>query len=175
MSITMYQASVPVFERYLKQLSSMLAQAAEHAAVHGIDPDALLQARLAPSMYPFATQVEIAANFALRACAPLAGLETPAYGEYAASFEGLAQRIGKAQAFLASLTPAHMHGSEERTMRSQAGLEAVVLKGSSFLLEYALPNFFFHVTAAYAILRHMGVALGKGDYDGFHVYARQPA
>jgi len=173
MSITMYAASVPVFRRYLEQLSTMVTLAARHAKSQGIDPDALLQARLAPSMYPFVTQVEIAANFVLRACAPLAGREIPPYGEFDASFTELEQRIRNAQAFLGTLTSAQMAGSESREITSQAGLATSKLHGQRFRFEYALPNFLCHVTTAYAILRNAGVALGKSDFDGFHAYASQ--
>lgn len=169
----MYAASVPAFRRYLEQLSAMLTLAARHAETRRIEPDTLLQARLAPSMYPFAAQVEIAANFVLRACAPLAGRAIPTYGEFEANFSGLAQRIDQAQAFLDTLAPQQMEGSESRAISSQAGLATITLSGQRFLFEYALPNFLFHVTTAYAILRHAGVDLGKSDFDGFHVYESQ--
>jgi hypothetical protein len=170
MNVTMYDASVPVFSRYLRQLSSMLSLAERHAAKDGLDVSMLLQARLSPSMYPFAKQVEIAANFAVRACAPLAGVEHPAAQDHAESFDGLQERIARVLTFLDALTPAQMAGSEDREFTSQAGMEAVSLPGRVFLMQYALPNFFFHVTTAYAILRHMGVGVGKSDYDGFHTY-----
>lgn len=167
----MYEASVPVFARYLRQLSAMLDLAQQHARRQGLDADTLLQARLSPSMYPFSKQVEIAAGFALRACAPLAGMERPADPAHIDGFAGLQDRIAQVQAFLESIAPEQMAGSEAREYTSQAGLEPVSLPGRVFLLQYALPNFFFHVTTAYAILRHMGVGLGKGNYDGFHTYA----
>jgi hypothetical protein len=170
--LTIHEASVPVFARDLGQLSAMLALAERHAAGHGLHPSALLQARLSPSMYPLAKQVQIAAGFALRACAPLAGLAVPPWGEPDESFDGLQLRIADTLRFLQQLTPEQMEGAAERLLTSQAGLEAVELPGRQFLTQYALPNFFFHVTTAYAILRHLGVGLGKGDYDGFHVYAR---
>ncbi|HYD80710.1 MAG TPA: DUF1993 domain-containing protein [Paucimonas sp.] len=170
MSITLYDASVPVFRRYLVQLSSLVDRAMAHAAEHGLEPHALLEARLAPTMFPFATQVEIAVNFVPRTCAPLAGFEVPPYGEYERSFAGLKQRIAKAHAFLDTLAPAQMEGAAERTITSRAGMETVTLPGREFLTLYALPNFFFHLSAAYAILRHAGVELGKRDFDGFHLY-----
>ena len=170
MNVTMYDASVPVLSRYLRQLSSMLSLAERHAAKNGLDASTLLQARLSPTMYSFAKQVEIAANFAVRACAPLAAVEHPVAQDHAESFDGLQMRIAGVLAFLDALTPAQMAGSEDREFTSQAGLEAVSLPGRVFLMQYALPNFFFHVTTAYAILRHMGVGVGKSDYDGFHTY-----
>lgn len=173
MNLTLYEASVPVFTRYLGQLARIVALAEDHASTRSIDPHSVLQARLAPSMYPFAVQVEIAANFAFRACAPLAGMEIPPCGEHRASFAALKTRIAQTLAFLATLTPDQMEAGAGRQFVSQAGLGAIALAGPAFLQQYALPNFFFHVTTAYAILRHLGVELGKADYDGFHVYAGQ--
>ena len=169
--LTVYEASVPVFVRYLGQLSSMLALAQRHAASRGQHASALLTARLSPSMYPLFKQVQIAAGFALRACAPLAGLAVPQWGDPDETFESLQARLADTLRFLQQLTPEQMHGAADRALTSQAGLEEVELPGRSFLMQYALPNFFFHMTTAYAILRHLGVGLGKGDYDGFHVYA----
>jgi hypothetical protein len=169
--LSMYEASVPVFARYLRQLSAMLDLAQAHARKHGLDPNTLLQARLSPTMYPFSTQVEIAAGFAVRACGPLAGLPKPPDAPPAEGFDGLRARIARVMAFLDAIEPQQMAGSESRAFTSQAGLEPVSLRGQVFLLQYALPNFFFHVTTAYAILRHMGVGLGKSNYDGFHTYA----
>lgn len=171
MALTMYHASVPVLGRYLAQLAGMVALAQDHATQRHMSPQAILQARLAPAMHPFATQVEIATNFVLRACAPLAGVVAPDLGEPCDSFADLKLRIARTQAFLATLTPAHMAGSEERVYASHAGLADVSLDGPAFLQQYALPNFFFHLTTAYAILRHIGVEIGKADFDGFHVYA----
>jgi hypothetical protein len=170
----MYEASVPVFARYLRQLGVMLSLAEEYVAKHNGDPQLVLQARLSPSMYPFATQVQIAVGFAFRACAPLAGLEVPALGERPQSFLELHTSVSEALAFLATLAPAQIEDSESGTFSSQAGFGSVSLQGPVFLLQYALPNFLFHVTTAYAILRHIGVGLGKANYDGFHVYAAQP-
>ncbi|RQP24854.1 DUF1993 domain-containing protein [Albitalea terrae] len=170
-TLSMYEASVPVFARYLNQLSAMLDLAQKHARKQGLDANTLLQARLSPTMYPFIKQVEIAAGFALRACAPLAGLDKPADPTHIDGFDSLQKRIQQVLAFLESITPERMAGSEDREFTSQAGLEPVSLRGPVFLTQYALPNFFFHVTTAYAILRHMGVGIGKSDYDGFHTYA----
>ncbi|HSI56016.1 MAG TPA: DUF1993 domain-containing protein [Ideonella sp.] len=168
--LTMYAASVPVFDRYLARLSALLGLAEQHAAAQGLAAEALLQARLSPSMFPLAVQVEIAANFSLRACAPLAGLAVPDTTRPPASFEGLQQHIAMARALLAGLTPAQMAGSDTRECSSRAGNGLVRLPGCEFLLQYALPNFFFHLGMAYAILRQSGVAIGKSDFDGFHDY-----
>lgn len=171
MNLTIHEASVPVFTRYLRQLSAMLDLAQKHAKKNSLDANVLLQARLSPSMYAFAKQVEIAVNFSIRACAPLANVQGPAEPENLDGFDALRERIAQVLAFLQSLTPQQMAGSEDREFTSQAGLETVALPGRVFLLQYALPNFFFHVTTAYAILRHMGVGIGKSDFDGFHTYA----
>jgi len=167
----MHAVSVPVFGRYLGQLAHIVALAEAHALREGLDPQRLLQARLADDMLPFAAQVDIAAQFSLRACAPLAGLEVPAFGSHSGSFAALQERIGRSSAFLAALTPAQMQGSEHRAVSERAGQATVSLPGADFLLLYALPNFFFHMSTAYAILRQAGVRLGKSDFDGFHVYA----
>lgn len=172
----LYEASVPVFRRYLRQLRAMLALGEAHA-----DAGALLGARLAPGMLTLAAQAEVAANFAVRACAPLAGSalsDSGAFpasalrdsGQFAPTYEGLRQRIDFVLGFLDALTPAQFDGAANRMVSDRAGEALVTLPGQPFLLQYALPNFFFHLTAAYAILRQGGVALGKADFDGFHVY-----
>lgn len=166
----MYTASIPVFQRYLGQLAHMLDQAEAHATRHALDIPSLLQARLAPDMLPLALQVDIAAHFALRACAPLAGLEVPEFGEHSHSFEQLQARIRRNQAFLDTLTPELMEDGAQRSCSSRAGKALVTLPGDAFLSQYALPNFFFHLSCAYAILRQQGVPLGKADFDGWHVY-----
>jgi len=161
----MYDTSVPVLRRYLQNLRGLLSLAATH-------PDAatLLAARLAPTMCDLATQVEIAANFAVRCCAPLAGSArrvSPCVPTYA----GLRAHIDDALAFLDSLRPADFASAAERNIGERAGQAEFTLPGRRFLCEYALPNFFFHVSTAYAILRQAGLPIGKGDFDGFHVYA----
>nr|WP_315429531.1 DUF1993 domain-containing protein [uncultured Albidiferax sp.] len=162
----MYATSVPVFQRYLGQLAQML----ERAEASGLDPQRLLQARLAPDMLPLSLQVEIATNFAVRACAPLAGLEVPPFGEASNSFTALHARIARAQQFLAMLSPAQMAGGAERICTDQAGQAKLALPGEVFLSQYALPNFFFHLSSAYALMRQQGVPLGKAAFDGWHVY-----
>lgn len=169
-TLDLHAASVPVFRRYLGQLDGLLVRAQAHVAQARIDERLLLQARLSPTMHPFATQVAIAAGFALRACAPLAGLAVPDRGPPEDSLAGLRTRVAQARAFVESIDPAQMHGREAQRFRSQAGQEAVELPAAEFLLQYAMPNFFFHLTTAYAILRHLGVGVGKADFDGYHVY-----
>jgi len=166
----LYSASVPVFLRYLERLAALVDTAEAHAQAQGMAAAQMLQARLAPDMHPFASQVEIAANFTLRACYPLAGRDVPPYGAPSTSINALRARIAHAAALLRDLQPAHFENSAARQLHSAAGNAVVSLPATEFLFQYALPNFFFHVTAAYAILRSTGVAVGKEDFDGFHSY-----
>lgn len=168
----LFQASVPVFLRYLGQLAHLLTLARQHVQRTGIAEHTLLDAALAPDMLPFATQVEIACNFTLRAAFPLAGLPIPAYGAFERSFAGLQQRIARAQQALTALDPAAFTRGATQTIQAEAGQATHAMPASDYLLHYALPNFFFHTTAAYAILRHIGVAVGKADFDGYHAYPR---
>jgi hypothetical protein len=174
MSIGLHQASVPVFLRYLERLVGLVNAAESHARAHNLEPAEILGARLAADMRPFETQVLIAATFSLRACFPLAGRATPALGDCPATFDGLRSRIAGVAALLTSLQPSQFEGGESRVLESKAGNALVSLRAPEFLLHYALPNFFFHVTTAYAILRGLGVALGKEQFDGFHSYAATP-
>ena len=174
MPLSLFDASVPAFLHYLERLSGLvLAAEAWTRAQHG-SAQTLLAARLAPDMLPFERQVVIATNFTLRASYPLAGEPIPPYGEFPETFAGLHARIDRALTLLKALEPAQFMGAESRIVDSQAGEALVRLPGSEFLFQYALPNFFFHVTAAYAVLRNQGVPLGKADFDGFHAYPRKP-
>lgn len=165
-----YTASVPVFLHYLERLQALVDAAERHARSTGLQAPELLEARLAPDMNPFATQVVIAANFSLRACFPLAGLELPPDEPLAAGFDGLRAAIARASALLRALPPAAFDAAAQRTLHSRAGGARVSLPAGAFLQQYALPNFFFHLTTAYAILRSRGVPIGKADFDGFHAY-----
>lgn len=166
----LYTASVPVFLRFLDRLLGLIDAAESHVRSGTPMASEILQTRLAPDMLPFASQVEIAANFALRACFPLCGAAVPPYGEFAASFDGLRARIAYAGALLQALEAAQFAGAETRVLESQAGDAVVSLQAPEFLMYYALPNFFFHLTCAYAILRSCGVAVGKAHFDGYHSY-----
>jgi hypothetical protein len=166
----LFTASVPVFARYLGQLQGLLAKAAAHCVLQGTPEAALLQTRLAPDMLPLGVQVEIAVNFVFRACAPLAGQPVPPFGEYQESLARLQARVEAAQAFLHTLQPEDFAAAAERTIHDPAGETTVALDGSTFLQQYALPNFFFHLSMVYALLRQHGLPLSKGDFDGWHVY-----
>lgn len=170
MPISLYEASIPVFLRYLVRLDGLIDAAQSHANGHRIDVSNLFRASIAPDMLPFEIQVVIACNFALRACFPLAGKPIPPYGEFPATAQGLHQRIARVVGLLKTIDTAEFEGREAAVLESQAGQALVALTAPKFLLQYALPNFFFHVTAAYAILRGQGVAVGKEHFDGFHAY-----
>ena len=174
-SINLYDASVPVFLRYLENLSRLIDIAESHVRAREVEATELLKARLAPDMLPFETQVRIAANFALRASFPLAGREIPPYGEFDVTFDGLRQCVARAIKLVGSLQAAQFEDRKSCTLESQAGNALVSLRAPEFLFQYALPNFFFHLTTAYAILRSRDVAIGKEDFDGFHSYERNAA
>ncbi|MBT9503785.1 MAG: DUF1993 domain-containing protein [Burkholderiaceae bacterium] len=174
MSFDLHTASVPVFQRYLERLDGLVLTAQRHTQSHKLAAHELLGARLASDMAPFSGQVEMAAHFALRACFPLAGRPVPAHGEFASDFEGLRGRIAQALALLAELSPADFDLAPGRRLESQAGSARVSLPAAEFLTLYALPNFFFHLGSAYAVLRSLGLPLGKQDFDGFHHYPSSP-
>jgi len=170
MSAYLYEASVPVFLHYLERLDRLVDIAQSHAEAHGLAADELLAARLAPDMLPLEGQVQVAANFALRACFPLVDQAVPPYGEFPAGCEGLHARIARVVALVGALQPGQFAQAPSRTLRDTAGQAVVSLPAPAFLFQYALPNFFFHLSTAYAILRSQGVALGQADFDGFHAY-----
>jgi len=166
MSLSMYDASVPAFLQGLKGLNTVLAKAEAHAEARKIEPAALLQARLYPDMFSLTRQVQIATDFAKGAAGRLAGAELPVYEDAETSFEELKARVAKAAAFIEGLDPAAFEGSETRQVSLKRRGETVTFTGKDYLLNKAQPNFWFHVTTAYAILRHNGVELSKSDYMG---------
>lgn len=166
MTLSMYQASVPVFIRMLTNLSAVLKKGEAHAQSKKIDPAVFTGARLAPDMFPLVRQVQIATDQVKGCAARLAGMEPPAYEDKEQSFADLYARIDKTITFLKSFKPAQIDGSEERTVQLKVRDETITLKGQDYLFERVYPNFFFHVTTAYAILRHNGVEIGKGDFLG---------
>ena len=166
MTLSMYQACVPVFIQGLTGLGGVIDKAAAHAAERKIDPAALLQARLFPDMFPFTRQVQIATDFAKGGAARLAGVEFPAYEDSETSFEELKGRVDRTIAFLRTLEAGAVDGSEERDITLVRRGETSIVKGQAYLLEQAMPNFYFHLTTAYAILRHNGVEVGKRNFLG---------
>jgi hypothetical protein len=162
----MYQASVPVLSRALTNLDAILNKAAAYAAEHHIDPETLLTARLAPDMHPFTRQVQIASDGAKGGIARLAGIEAPSFPDTETSFSELHARLAKTIAFIGGVTPAQLDGSEDRAITLKFPRGEMNFTGQSFLLSFTLPNVFFHVTTAYALLRQAGIPLGKIDYLG---------
>jgi hypothetical protein len=162
----MYQASVPAFLQMLASLSAILDKAEAHAAQKKIEPSVLLGTRLTPDMFPLVRQVQLVADFAKNTAARLAGVEPPKFPDTEASFGELKARIAKTVEFLESFTPAQIDGSETREITIQIGGQPVHFVGQNYLLRFALPNFYFHHTAAYAILRQCGLDIGKRDYLG---------
>jgi hypothetical protein len=148
-------------------LKDVLSLAEAHATARKIDPQALLQARLFPDMFALVRQVQIAADFAKGVSARLAGVAVPSYDDVEQTFAELHARIDKTLAFIDGLQPAQFEGCETREIVTQAGTpKEKRFQGQSYLLNYGLPHFFFHVTTAYAILRHSGVEVGKKNYIG---------
>ncbi len=166
MSLSMYQASIPAFIRILNNLSAILDKAAAHAEAKKIDPAVFIAARLFPDMFPFSRQIQIATDGVKGCAARLSGAEPPSYPDTESTFSELKARIAKTVAFLQSFTPAQIDGSEDRKVTLKLGGEDKTFVGKPYLFEFVIPNFYFHVTTAYDILRHNGVAIGKGDYLG---------
>jgi uncharacterized protein len=164
MSLSMYQASVPVFVMSLKAMAGILDKAEAHCVAKKIDPAVMLGLRLAPDMFAFTRQIQIATDFAKGASARLAGVEPPSYDDKEASFADLKGRLHKTIDFIMSLKPATIDGSEQRDVVIKIAGVANTFKGQPYLVHFALPNFFFHMAAAYAILRANGVDVGKGDF-----------
>jgi hypothetical protein len=164
--ITMYEVSVPVFVRTLENLSTILDKAAAHAETKKIDPLVLLAARLYPDMFPLTRQVQIACDFAKGTAARLAGQEPPKWDDNEASFADLKARIARTIEFVQGFKAAQFAGAEERDVQMKIRDQTLSFKGQAYLLHMAMPNFYFHATTAYDILRHNGVELGKRDFIG---------
>ncbi len=166
MSLSMYQASVPVFAQVLDALPKVLDKAEAYAAAKKFDPAVLLAARLAPDMFPMSRQVQIACDFAKGATARLAGVDAPGWTDHEKTLAELRERIKKTADYVRSFKPAQIDGSEERDVSVKVAGKPITFKGQPYLLQFVMPNFFFHTTTAYAILRHNGVELGKRDFIG---------
>jgi len=166
MSISLYQVSVPVFDKFLANLAAIIDLAAEFSLEKKIEPKVLLQTRLYPNMFTFARQVQRVADAATGYSARLAGLEPPVFDAPLENFGDLQDYIRNSRAFLATLTAAQIDGQEEREIRLKRGDEIRVVRGQPHLLNNILPNFYFHLTTAYAILRGIGLDVGKQDFLG---------
>ena len=162
----MHRRSVAVFDRFLSALSVILDKASAHCEAKRIKPEVILAARLFPDMFPFARQVQLACDFAARGTARLAGAEPKGFPDTETSFAELKDRITAARGYMGSFQAADFANAEARDVHFKAGGRDMVLKGGEFLSFYTLPQFFFHITTAYDILRANGVELGKRDYMG---------
>jgi len=166
MQISMYRASVPVFARSLRNLGNILRKGEAHALARKIEPSVLLNYRLAPDMFPLTRQVQIATDMAKGCVSRLAGVEIPAYEDKEASFADLVARLDRCIAYLEGFQPAQIDGTEDKTIVLKRPTGDVSYQGLPYLLEYVQPNVYFHCTAAYLILRHCGVDVGKKDFIG---------
>ena len=167
MALSIYDFSIPVLTRGLNNLSSILDKAGAYAAAKKIDPTVLVQTRLYPDMFPLVRQVQIAVDFAKGVSARLAEVELPKYDDTETTFADLQALIAKVLAFIDGIQPAQIDGKEGIEIVTRPGTpKEKRFSGQSYLLTYGLPQFFFHVTTTYAILRHNGVEVGKRDYMG---------
>jgi len=162
----MYTASVPPIIRSLTNLRSILEKAMTYAEAKKIDPSVLVNARLYPDMFPLSRQVQIATDVAKGAVSRLAGTEPPKYEDNEATFPELLARVDKTIALLESFKPEQIDGSEDRTIALPMHDRTVNFKGLPYLLDFVLPNVYFHVATVYAILRHNGLEIGKRDFLG---------
>jgi hypothetical protein len=162
----MYQASIPAFRHQITALAKILGKAEEHANARKIDHAALIQCRLYPDMFPLARQVQIASDTAKFAAARLAGVEAPAWEDNETTFAQLKERCEKTDTYLAGFTAEQIDGSEERQVVLKMREGQMTFTGQQYLLTFAIPNFYFHITTAYAVLRQCGVEIGKRDFLG---------
>jgi uncharacterized protein len=160
----MYDASIPVFIHFLNGLAALLRKAETHAQAKKLEPDAFLLARLFPDMFTFTKQVQLACDFAKGTSARLAGVTAPSHPDDEKTFDELHDRIRKTVDFLRGLKKEQFADAAERSVTFKAQGKDVVVKGAQYLSNVGLPNFYFHVTTAYALLRHNGVEIGKSDF-----------
>jgi len=166
MTISMYQASIPVLIRTLNNLVTILEKGAKYAETKKIDPSVLINSRLSPDMFPLSKQVQIASDIANRGAARLAEVEAPKFEDNENTFPQLIDRIQKTISYLNTFKPEQIDGSEEKTVTLQMRDNTLSFQGMPYLLYFVLPNVYFHVTTAYDILRHCGVEVGKQDFLG---------
>ena len=166
MTMSMYEASVPTFLHTLRSLRAILEKGLAHAEARKFDPNVLAASRLYPDMLPLTRQVQIASDAAKGAAARLAGVDPPKFEDVETTIPELIARVDKTIDYLQSFKPAQIDGSEERTITIQTPRQTFTFPGATFLRHWALPNFFFHVTTAYNLLRHNGVEIGKSDFLG---------
>ncbi len=162
----MYQLTVPPFVQTLSAMSACLAKAEAHALARKFEPSLLLTSRLAPDMFPLSRQVEIACDFAKNTMARLAGVEVASWKDDAKTIADLRERIAKNLDYVRSFKASQLDGAEARDVTITLAGKSVTLQGQVYLVHFVLPNFYFHASIAYAILRHNGVELGKRDFMG---------
>jgi uncharacterized protein len=166
MSLSMYESSAPVFARMLNNLTAILKKAEASAEARKIDPSVLINDRLAPDMFPLTRQIQIATDAAKGCVARLAGVEVPSYPDTETTFPDLYARIAKTVAFIEGVDAAAMEGTADKSYTIKMRTGDLTMTGRELLLNFANPNFYFHITTAYLILRHNGVDVGKPDYLG---------
>ena len=166
MGISMHSASVPLFVRMLGNVLGWLDKAEAHAAAKKFDASVYLGARLAPDMLPLTKQVQIASDAAKFCVARLAGVEAPKFDDTETTLAELRERVRKTIDYVQSVPAAQIDGSEDKDVTVPRRDGPVIVKGEPYLTQFALPNFFFHITTTYALLRHNGVDLGKADFLG---------
>ena len=166
MTISMFQASVPNFINGLNNLSAILDKAASYAEAKKIDQSVLVNARLAPDMFPLSKQVQIATDIVKGGAARLASVEIPSFSDDEKTFAELKERIAKVIAFLQTIKSEQIDGSEEKDINLKVGGYELNFKGQGYLLNFVIPNFYFHITTTYSILRHNGLDIGKKDFLG---------
>ncbi|QWE15860.1 DUF1993 family protein [Polynucleobacter sp. AP-Nino-20-G2] len=166
MAISMYQASIPQLKKMLGNLSSLLTKAEEHVAAKGIDGAVLVEGRLFPDMFPLAKQVQIACDQVKNGMARLASIEAPKFDDNETTIAQLKERIAKTIAFVDTIKPEQVNGTEAKEIKFSVKEWSFEFVGEQYVLTWIIPNFYFHVTTAYNILRHNGVEIGKADYLG---------
>jgi uncharacterized protein len=164
--MSLYDATIPVFEQLLGALSAIIDKAKAHAEARKIDAAALTSARLRPDMYPLIKQVQVACDWAKNVGARLSGAEPPKFEDSETSFDDLKARIAKTLEYLKGVKRQDVDADEERTVVFPLGPNKMKMKGSDYAFHLALPNFYFHLTTAYGILRHNGLEVGKRDFMG---------
>jgi len=162
----MFQASIPTFIHGLQNLAAILTKAAAYAEAKKIEPSVLINARLYPDMFPLARQIQIATDGVKGCAARLSGTEIPSYPDTESTFPELQERVAKTIAFLQGFKPAQIDGNEAKAITLKVGGNEMNFQGQQYLLQFVIPNFYFHTTTAYAILRHNGLDIGKKDFLG---------
>jgi uncharacterized protein len=163
-SLSLYDASIPVYLQMLGNLEAILEKAEAHARAQGLEPERLLEARLAPDMHPLSRQIQMVSDAAKGGAARLAGLTPPAMPDEETSWAQFEERLARTVEFVRSIRPEQVNGRENATVELPVPGRTLTFTGRDFLFQFSLPNFFFHVTTAYGLLRSQGVPLGKLDF-----------